>query len=132
MTDFEIAYLMNEIADTRHAVWSIYITVIFGMLFVSVTVAARLSTVMVAIFVGLSFLFWVQNLFDIIRIIEGVKSLRSELEERIQAGADIEFVFGGPASDLVVPFGNFTLHVLVYVAALAFFVAARRQKFSLT
>ena len=133
MTEFELATLFFQIADTAHAAIANFLTIVFAMIVVSYLVAHRLDRIATGLLLSAYSLFSFGLAFEIFNLYRDFIRLGWELA-KYQDAHPTAFAWLGMASDLkegpnwVIPTVIAAVCIIAYLGSMMFFLRMRREK----
>ena len=131
MTEFEMAYLSNDMLVGVGAGASYYFATLTAFLVASYLVANRLTRAMAFIVVGLFLVFQLSTLGGMFRTLQSLAGLAREMKAFAQAGKGLAWHRAATAPDWAFDLPRYLMLVvftLATFAAVYFFFLCRRQK----
>ena len=127
MTEYEVASLFNELFTAMLTAVETFMAALFAMLATAYFVASKLTRIMSATIIGLFTLFSVEFIFFAFAASRRVAGFGSQLESLVSpSGSDLSWLYFVPAVAPIVPAVVAAILLAAYVAALIFFLQARR------
>ncbi len=127
MTEYEVASLFNELFTAMLTAVETFMAALFAMLATAYFVAPKLTRIMSATIIGLFTLFSVEFIFFAFAASRRVAGFGSQLDSLVSpSGSDLSWLYFVPAVAPIVPAVVATILLAAYVAALIFFLQARR------
>ena len=127
MTDYELASFYHELFNTLFSVQEAYMAGLFGFVAVGYFIGPKLNRAMTQIVIGLFTLFAVVSLAG---IVGNVNRMNAVLEQIADAGPRMEWFaqsVPSPTSASILGLSNMLLLLGGFLAALIFFLQARRR-----
>ena len=129
MTEFEMAYLFNDMHIALLAQMSLSVSALSGFLVASYVAAHRLTNTMAAMSVGLYS--WFSFVFAVLgfRTAASYSGIMGQMRAFKDAGKGLDWHFATKTPEWTldfIPFGGVMIAVVVYAASLFFFFHCRR------
>lgn len=131
MTEFEMAYLTNDIQIALTSSTATLFSIVSGFLVVSYYAAHRLTLFMIVILIGVYAWAFLGTAFVIERQAETLIGMSFKIEEVAKAGSGLEWhAAASPAAPGWVrqagPYANLIVSIVIFVSTLFFFFHSRR------
>jgi len=131
MTEFEMAYLFNDMLLALGATASLFFATLTAFLVASYLVASKLTRMMAVIAVGLFLLSELGSISMMYRIMQSMAGLGREMRAFAQAGKGLAWHRLATASDWTIDLPRYAgtgLYIIATAAAVYFFFLCRWQK----